>query len=387
MKKFRSIFIIILLTIILGNLYSAELIDGKYILGEQLTLKSEILGQIRKLLVYVPTGYDDTTVEYPVLYLLDGGFHFHHVTGIVQFLTGQGMMSPTIVVAIQNIDRNKDFLPTKNDIAPTSGGGSDFLNFISEELIPFIDEAYRTAPYRLLVGHSFGGTFTAYTFLERPELFNAYIAISPYLHWDDEMLIKKAENSLLDTYSHNTFFYLTLGDEPPYYAAVGKFNTLIDTLAPENLDYHYVHMPAENHGSIPHKTIYDGLEKIFAGWGLQRETFEQGLAAMDEHYRALSERFGYPIRTPEMTINQLGYNYLMNKEISRAIAVFQENVKRYPGSANVYDSLGEAYENNEEFELAKENYAKAVDLADKEHPNLEIFQQNLVRMLERLEKK
>jgi predicted alpha/beta superfamily hydrolase len=386
MRIFRLIFTITILSIIGVNLFCAELIDDKYILGEQQTIMSEILDQERQILVFTPTGYEAATAEYPVLYLLDGGYHFHHVTGIVQFLSGLGMMPQTIVVAIRNIDRNKDFLPTYNEFIPTSGGGSDFLNFITNELIPFIDGSYRTAPYRILVGHSFGGTFTAYAFLERPELFNAYIACSPYLHWDNEMLVKKAETTLKDKYPQPTFYYMTVGDEPAYYAAVDKFTALIDSLAPINLDYTYFHMPAENHGTIPHKTIYDGLEKLFAGWALTREIMEQGLDAIDDHFKAISEKYGYENPTPELTINMLGYNYLMNKEVEKAIQVFQENVKRYPDSANVYDSLGEAYENNEQFELAKENYAKALDLVKEEDPNREIFQKNLTRMQEKQEK-
>ena len=59
---------------------------------------------------------------------------------------------------------------------------------------------------------------------------------------------------------------------------------------------------------------------------------------------------------------------------------FQENIKRFPKSANVYDSLGEAYENNEQFKLAKENYAKACELAEEDDINLKIFNKNLERM-------
>jgi predicted alpha/beta superfamily hydrolase len=368
------------------SLFTAEIKEGKYILGDQITINSEILDQDRQILVYVPTGYEASTREYPVMYLLDGGYHFLHTTGIVQYLSGLGMMPQTIVVAIQNIDRNKDFLPTNIKDVPTSGGAAKFLSFISDELTPYIEANFRTVPYRTLMGHSFGGTFTAYTFLEKPDLFNSYIAISPVMHWDNDLLVTMAETALKDKYDNYKFYYMTLGDEPPYLPAIGKFVALINKKSPVNLDFSYTHMPDENHGTIPHKTIYNALEKLYDGWALPRDINEQGLAAVDAHYKMITEKYGYNNPTPELVINMLGYNYLMNKEYGKAIEVFQENVKRFPASANVYDSLGDAYENNKQFELAKENYAKACDLAQGDDPALEVFRMNLERMQEKLGK-
>jgi tetratricopeptide (TPR) repeat protein len=61
-------------------------------------------------------------------------------------------------------------------------------------------------------------------------------------------------------------------------------------------------------------------------------------------------------------INLLGYIYLRKDQIDKAISVFKENIKRYPCSANVYDSLGEAYENHNQYKLARDNYQEAYDL-------------------------
>ncbi|RLC52475.1 MAG: hypothetical protein DRI23_02660, partial [Candidatus Cloacimonadota bacterium] len=267
----QRVFVIsLLLLYIATSLFSTEIKDGQYILGEQITIKSKILDQERQILVYTPTGYKTATVEYPVMYLLDGGYHFLHTTGIVQYLAGLGIIPQTIVVAIQNIDRNKDFLPSNTKDIPSSGGAPEFLSFISDELMPYIDENYRTVSYKTLVGHSFGGTFTAYTFLEAPDLFNAYIAISPVMHWDNDMLITKAETALKEKYDTYKFYYMTLGNEPSYLPAIGKFVALVDTKFPENLDFSYTHMPEENHGTIPHKTIYNALEKLYKDWALPR---------------------------------------------------------------------------------------------------------------------
>ena len=85
-------------------------------------------------------------------------------------------------------------------------------------------------------------------------------------------------------------------------------------------------------------------------------------------------------------INQLGYTHLQNNEIDKAIHVFSENVKRFPTSANVYDSLGEAYENNNQLKLAREHYQKAVDIGSvTTDPNYPIYMQNLKRVNKEVE--
>jgi CubicO group peptidase (beta-lactamase class C family) len=64
----------------------------------------------------------------------------------------------------------------------------------------------------------------------------------------------------------------------------------------------------------------------------------------------------------EDRLNGLGYSLLRQKKIAAAIAIFKANVELYPQSANVYDSLGEAYLANGEKGLAIVNYKKSLEL-------------------------
>ena len=63
------------------------------VIGETLTFHSDTLNEDRTVLVYTPPGYDGSTAIYPMLYLLDGDAHFHHTTGILDFLSRTGNMS------------------------------------------------------------------------------------------------------------------------------------------------------------------------------------------------------------------------------------------------------------------------------------------------------
>ncbi len=67
----------------------------------------------------------------------------------------------------------------------------------------------------------------------------------------------------------------------------------------------------------------------------------------------------------EYDINNVGYRLLNEKKFKDAIDIFKKNVKLYPKSSNVYDSLGEAYMINGDKELAVENYKKSLELDPK----------------------
>jgi CubicO group peptidase (beta-lactamase class C family) len=65
---------------------------------------------------------------------------------------------------------------------------------------------------------------------------------------------------------------------------------------------------------------------------------------------------------PEMSMNSIGYYYMNKKDYQTAIRIFKLNVAAYPDAWNVYDSLGEAYMENGDINLAIENYQKSVEI-------------------------
>ena len=103
-----------------------------------------------------------------------------------------------------------------------------------------------------------------------------------------------------------------------------------------------------------------------------------------EKLKKNTKKYNLKVSTPENIINFLGYQQLQAKKIDKAIVFFKENVKRFPKSANVYDSLGEAYETNKQFKLAKTNYKKAYDLGVLSmHQATLVFKNNYERVLKK----
>ena len=102
-----------------------------------------------------------------------------------------------------------------------------------------------------------------------------------------------------------------------------------------------------------------------------------GLAGVEQHYRDLSQRFGFNV-SAEQAINSLGYSLLGSKKIDEAITAFERNVELYPASANVYDSLADGLETEGKHDLAIQNVRKAVEVATQTgDPLLPAFRKHL----------
>jgi predicted alpha/beta superfamily hydrolase len=206
---------------------------NELVIGKIFNLSSKILGEERPIWVYLPPDYEKSRDSYPVFYLLDGEIHFHHVSGIVEFLSGFAHMPRMIVIAVTTIDRERDFLPTKVNNWPPVAAADKFREFLKKELIPLVGKKYRVRPYRILCGHSYGGVFCIDAFLKDPDLFTAYIAISPTLSWDSQLLVKTGARLKNISFNNKFLFLTTSADDegaiagekfPPWFAVAVRLH-------------------------------------------------------------------------------------------------------------------------------------------------------------------
>ncbi len=228
------------------------------------SLNSGILKQSRKMSIFLPDGYYDRNVKFPVIYVLDADGRDQHIVPTARFLFVNNKMPKAIIVGVFNIDRNHDFLPDSSKNAPTGGGANKFLLFFKDELIPYIDKNFKTEPYKVLIGHSYGGLFAMYALLNDPDLFDAYIAIDPSFWYKNRMMIKSAQDEFLKTKNWNKTIFITgrLGGGMKDMGITPMENVLKKT-APEDLNWKVAEYADEDHGSVPFKSAYDGLRFIF----------------------------------------------------------------------------------------------------------------------------
>lgn len=365
---------------------------NKIVIGETQKIHSKVLNEDRFISIYLPPGYAQSKDKCSVIYLLDGPDHFHHVTGVVRFLAQQSVAPDMIVVGIANTDRTRDLTPKPDSLdrqLPTAGGSEKFLQFLTDELKPYVQKKYRTDPFAILIGHSFGGLFAVHTMLNKPDVFDAYIAVSPSLWWNEWEEVKQADLFLKTNPNFKKILYITLGNEGiQMQSPMDSFVTVLEKNAPKELLWKYRPMPDENHLTNPHRSIYDGLEWLFTGWAYPAAEVDKGLAGLEAHYAELSGKFGYVIKPPERMVNALGYYLLRRIRIAEAIKVFQYNIEQNPESANVYDSMADAYEAFDEMELALKNCELACEQGRKiSDPNLPLYQKHLETLRRKMGRK
>lgn len=359
------------------------------IIGERMRLRSALQGEEYPVMVHLPDSYGRTSQAYPVLYVLDGEAHFHHASGVVAFLAQQQRIPEMIVVGIGNTNRTRDLTPPTSDArmrANGAGGADRFLRVLGEELIPEIERRYRTLGYRVLAGHSFGGLFALHAFATRPEVFQSYVVISPSTWWDGQSLVNGMPAFLSSHRDLRASLYITTGNEGgEMLTSARRLAEFLQRGAPATVEWTFRHMPEESHGSIPHRTLYDGLETMFADLRIELDTTSRSVADLERRYERLSRKYGYTIPVTEPVINRLGYQLLQRGMHSEAIAVFTVNTERFPKSANTYDSLGDAYEAAGELESARRSFARAVELArESNDPVLQVSAQKLTSVSSKL---
>jgi predicted alpha/beta superfamily hydrolase len=345
-------------------------------IGETVKLHSSVLGEDRTILISTPARYARSVNRYPVLYMTDGDAHILHARGTVDFLARNGLMPDMIIVGITNTDRTRDLTPTRaaniqrdgsRVEQPTSGGAGKFLEFFEKELFPYVEANYRTAPFRVVAGHSLGGTFALHALVAKPELFGGFIAASPYLAWDENLPLRSVAEFFKDRKEFKKVLFVSMGNEEAGDPRPTRFEKLEKSLSKAKASgflWESKAMPDETHGSVVLRSYYWGLRKVFEPWNLPADPrtgqFSGTVTEMEKHYAQLSERVGYKILPQEATVNVLGYRALGANDLKKAISIFQYNAGLYPESANVHDSLGEALERAGRLEEALASYENAV---------------------------
>ncbi len=355
------------------------------------SLYSNILHEERKVWIYIPNSFSYSIYtgqrNYPVAYLLDGNTHFHAFTGILEHLSeenGNLVCPDMMVVGILNTNRNRDFTPTTDVDVKESGGGEKFSEFIEKELLPHIDSIYHPLPFRMLVGHSYGGLAAINIMLHHAAPFNAFLAIDPSLSWDNQVILKQADTLLAKTDFGNKRLFIgianTMGsdislkrlqqDTSADNRHIRSLLTFVNYLKNKDLrslrwDYNFYE--DEDHYSVPIRAEYDALHFIFRNYPFTayNELFDSTISTdsakriVTDHFQNLSSELGYRVLPPEHFINAVAGMFLRDRLVARSEAFYVMNVQCYPQSSNANKSMAEFYARQNEKEKAAVYFKQA----------------------------
>ncbi|RAJ76549.1 hypothetical protein CLV59_10868 [Chitinophaga dinghuensis] len=259
--------IILSAVLLCGSIFSQAQTVKPLQIGNIVTLHSAFLREDRDINIWLPAGYQPDSISYPVIYLLDGGMQedFHHISGLVQFLTMTNQLPASIVVGICNKDRKHDFtFPTTNakdkKAYPTTGGSAPFISFLQQELIPYIKQHYAVSTQRTVVGQSLGGLLATEILTRTPDMFNNYVIVSPSLWWDDESLLKKVTPAISNYKGQPLRICISVGKEGKVMEedARNLYQT-IQAAGNNRITVGFTPLEAENHLTILHNAAYKSL--------------------------------------------------------------------------------------------------------------------------------
>ena len=389
---------IVLLLAILFSVCSE--VEAQYLsqIGLRDSVYSKVLKESRTIYVQFPEGFDPKSdKKYPTAYILDGENLLPALTITQSFYTG-GFIPDMILIGISNHqNRTRDLTPTvlQTNWEP-NGGAASFLKFLGEELIPFIEEKYPATGYRTLIGHSYGGLFAVNTLLEKPDLFANYLAIDPSLDWDDQLMLNKA----MGIFEKGTFqgksLYISLNgqlhmqkpemtlenvmqddsDFTLFARSSIAFAEFCRSNLETGLDFDWEFFPKDLHGTVPLPSLRNGLISIFEWYQMEKTelfnipetTSSELLDILNYREEKLRSHFGFQMPPfPEDLITMSGYMNMDFGQMEKAKMFFEQGIKYFPKSANMYDSMADYFEVNNDIASALEFVKKAYEISGSEY--------------------
>lgn len=401
MKNRLTILLTIGLIILIQQFGNAQANQNQYLqkVGVLDSLYSKVLNETRKIYIQLPDSYNpEKNQKYPVAFVLDGEIFLPTLSDVHQYYSG-GFMPEMVLVGISN-DKNRVRDLTTSTITTNygmpfnekNGAADNYRKFIETELIPFVENKYPVTNYRTLIGHSYGGLFTISTLIHQPNLFANYLAIDPSLDWDNQKLLKEAEEVFsIQKYENKSLFVSLSGqlnmqdskvtidnvmqdttDFTLFSRSNIAFSNLVEQNAKNGLTFEWKFYPKDIHGTIPFPSIMDGLISIFEWYQMENtdkiNSFdtpkEELLSIIKQREQKLKDHFEYAEPPyPEELLNMSGYMNMDMQQLEKAKMYFELAIEYYPESANAFDSMADYHERNGDNGNALKYVTKAYEIS------------------------
>ena len=313
---------------------------------QERVIDSAVLGEKRDLVIYLPEGYQNSQERYPVLYLTDGDIQGAHTAGTIDYLAKFEQMPQMIVVGIVNPPetraRDLTVTPAEKQNPNQLENADRFLGFVEQEVIPFVKQQYRTLDYQALSGTSHGGQFAINALVKRPGLFNAVIATSPSLYWNNQQLLGLAEQALKSDQLQGRLYVSIANEESTMTQPYQRFVDLLARYPSDKLTVESQTISDETHNTTVLQGQYAALKYLFSEWPIS-EGEPKTLADLQAKFASRSKLLKTDIMIPEdKASGYAGWLQYLNRQ-DDALELLKWSRANYPQSLNAHTALIKAY--------------------------------------------
>lgn len=327
------------------------------------------LGEARRLKIQLPRDYEANDEKvYPIVLVLDANYLFEPVAGNVDYFGYWEDMPEALVVGImQGDDRYDDCAYDDTNFLPAEKG-AEFFEFIGLELIPYIDNNFRTAKFIIAVGHDFTANFINYYLFKDPPLFNGYISLSP----DLAPMMDTRLPERIPSVEQKIFYYMATGtdDIKDLMEITVDLDSRLSPLKSDNFNYHFDNFEGATHYSLVSRGIPSALEKIFSVYRpISKEEYKEVLLNLKtpvhqyliDKYTVIEDLFGLtnPIRINDFLAAGSAAEKLKQWESLREISTLAK--RQYPDTVLGDYYLGRYYEEVGEPKKAMRTFQGAFD--------------------------
>lgn len=353
-------------------------------------LDSAVLKEKRTITVQLPKSYaTQPNKKYPVIYRLDGKENLPLISSVLARLQEVNAAPEVIIVAIENTDRMRDLYPTINQEPQgpvgIGGGAAKFLSFIKSELIPFVDNKYRTHDFRVIAGASAGGVFVLYALQTEPGLFQAHVAYSPAVWWDYGAQAKSTKEFVSKTKQLDNYLYLNIGEESGFMRErYDDMRNFILSNKPAGLKFindEFTHVP---HALTSVAGIFNAYQNLFLPVQMPLRAYKGTTDSIADYYQLLSKQYGEKILPPEATVRELGYHFVNIGKLDEAIELFKYGITLYPATPDAYNGLAFGYEQKKMYRESLVQVNKALALSKVGYDGHDVYLARKERLLKLL---
>ena len=317
-------------------------------------LRSLILGEQRQLHISLPRTYHYTDRSYPVLYVLDGEWVYEYARGTVSFMSSEitGYIPEMIVVGIYNTNRTRDTWVTQDATAPYN----EYLDFIQNEVVAYVDSLYRTNDFRTIYGWSSSSAVASQFLFERPQIFDAFINSGSGIGGRAK---RYAERSLPEYDLNGKYFYAE-AEVGPREPAIARLGAMLDSLLLPGLKFRVEMVAGETHLDVLSSGVRRGLEFVFEDFRLDSELLSKDVRDIIGHFESLSASYGMEVHMPEGAFVEAASLLEQAGRSADATDLLLRGLEIHPFSSAIPGAIGELLYWRGDVEGAKLHYELAL---------------------------